>query len=190
MVLRGKATNLEAMKALLLVSCLILLFGFTRCTRGPSDSHNSWLGHYELKGYDDSGNLVFTGTISLLSIEQNHLKGQCRVTRANHAPDGLFDQQGNCESLLDGKKVDLDLAPYLDDAGLLLQGELNNGQLTGVWRLDGFVTSDALGRFEAVKKKGRWERKEVAVHSGYSVCGRFASGNFIKPGKEALCHSS
>lgn len=141
------------MKVLLLVSCLLLMFGFARCNKGPNESQNPWLGDYALKGYDESGNLVFTGTISLLSIEQNDVKGQCRVTRESNAPEGIYDKQGECGGLLQGKKVDLDLAPFMDDAGLLLQGELNDTQISGIWRLDGFVTSDPLGKFEAVKRK-------------------------------------
>jgi hypothetical protein len=110
------------------------------------------LGRYELVGHNSSGQLIFTGAISLMSLEQNHLKGQCTIVREKDAPQGLFDQNGGCEGLVDGKKVNLDLAPSLDDAGLLLEGEFDEGRITGVWKLDGFVTGNPLGKFEAVKK--------------------------------------
>jgi hypothetical protein len=110
-------------------------------------------GQYGLRGYDETGKLAFTGTISLMSLEQDHLKGQCTIARETSAPEGLFEQKGGCEGRVDGKKVSMDLAPSLDDAGLLLEGELGgDGRITGVWRLDGFVTSEPLGKFEAVKK--------------------------------------
>ena len=46
----------------------------------------------------------------------------------------------------------MDLAPLMDDAGLLLEGEITESGISGAWKLDGFVTSETLGRFEAVKK--------------------------------------
>jgi hypothetical protein len=69
------------------------------------------------------------------------------------APEGVLDERGNCEGLMDGKMVSIDSAPSLDDAGLLLEGEFNTGQITGIWRIDGFATSEPLGKFEATKKK-------------------------------------
>jgi hypothetical protein len=53
---------------------------------------------------------------------------------------------------MDGKKIDLDSAPLLDDAGLLLEGEFDGVVIRGIWKLNGFVTSEPLGKFEAVKK--------------------------------------
>jgi len=140
------------MKLLLSVSCLIVLLGFAQCNRRSTNPQSSLLGQYELRGYDDTGKLAFTGTISLMSLEQDHLKGQCTIAREKYAPEGLFEKNGGCEGLVDGKKVSMDFAPFLDDAGLLLEGELNDGRITGIWKLDGFVTSEPLGKFEAVKK--------------------------------------
>lgn len=140
------------MKFVLAVSWLILLLGFAQCNRRPTNPQSSMLGRYELVGHDSSGRLIFTGAISLVSLEQNHLKGQCMIAREKNAPEGVFDQNGNCEGLMDGKKVSMDLAPSLDDAGLLLEGEFDDGRITGVWMLDGFATSKPLGKFEAVKK--------------------------------------
>ena len=141
------------MKLLLSVSCLIVLFGFAQCNRRSTNPQSSLLGQYELIGYDDMGKLAFTGTISLISLEQDHLKGQCTIAREKYAPEGLFEKNGGCEGLVDGKKVSMDFAPFLDDAGLLLEGVLNGGRITGIWKLDGFVTSEPLGKFEAVKKE-------------------------------------
>jgi hypothetical protein len=139
------------MKTVLAVLALIFMIGM--CDRNPNDLQSSMLGRYELTGHDSSGRLLFTGTISLKTLEQNHLKGQCIIKREEGAPEGLLNQQGDCGGAFDGKKVDLDLAPSLDDAGLLLEGELNAIGISGIWRLDGFATSKPLGKFEAVKKE-------------------------------------
>lgn len=140
------------MKTVLAVSSLILLMGISQCHRYADNRQSSMLGRYEVVGHDNSGELVFTGTISLVSLEQNHLKGQCIIARQKNAPEGLFEKNGSCEGLMDGKKVSMDLAPSLDDAGLLLEGQFDDGRISGTWLLDGFVTSKPLGRFEAVKK--------------------------------------
>lgn len=132
---------------------LIFLLGFTQCNRLPSNLESSTLGNYELVGHDSSGQLIYTGTMSLVSLEQNHLKGHCTIAREKNAPEGLLDENGGCEGLLDGKMVSIDSAPSLDDAGLLLDGQFDDGRITGTWRIDGFVTSEPLGKFEAVKKR-------------------------------------
>lgn len=138
------------MKTLLFVS-LIFLMGISQCNKNAGRAENSLLGQYELSGYDNSGQLVFNGTISLESLEQNHLKGQCKIVRRQEAPAGLLDQEANCEALTNGKKLSMDFAPSLDDAGLLLEGEFDDGLISGYWMLDGFVTSEPLGRFVAVR---------------------------------------
>ena len=140
------------MKIVFLLSSLLLIAAISQCDNHSNKVSNAILGRYELAGRDNSGQLTFTGTISFVSLEQNHLKGQCKIIREQNAPEGLFEKDGNCEALMDGKKIDVDSAPLLDDAGLLLEGEFDGVAIRGIWKLDGFVTSQPLGKFEAVKK--------------------------------------
>jgi hypothetical protein len=141
------------MKTVLLLSSLLLLVvTISQCDNHSNKTDNPILGQYELTGRDNSGQLVFTGTISFVSVEQNLLKGPCKITRTPNAPEGLYDKDGNCEALMEGKKIDFDSAPQLDDGGLLLEGEFDGVAIRGVWKIDGFVTSPPLGSFEAVKK--------------------------------------
>ena len=130
---------------------LVLLTVVCQCNRCSKTAPNPLLGNYDLTAYDNSGRLVFTGTIHLETIEQNHLKGRCKIVREKNAPEYVLDQNPQCEALIDGKTIDFDLAPFMNDAGMLLEGELDGGKITGVWKLDGFFTSDALGRFQAVR---------------------------------------
>ena len=116
------------------------------------EGQNSILGRYELAGHDNAGRLVFTGTISLISLKQNLVEGQCTIVTHEPAPEGLFEKNGICEGLMDGNKLSMDMAPYLDDAGLLLEGQFDKARISGMWMLDGFVTSEPLGKFDAVKK--------------------------------------
>ena len=87
-----------------------------------------------------------------MSLEQNLVKGRCTTKWEKNAREGALDQDSICEGLIEGKVISIDSAPYMDDAGLLLDGQFNDGRITGTWRIDGFVTSPPLGKFEAVKK--------------------------------------
>lgn len=140
------------MKQLLALSALIFVMGSSYCDRRQTRPQSSVLGQYELSAHDNSGRLIFTGTISLTSLEQNHLKGQCTIVREKNVPASLRDESASCEGMMEGKTVTIDSAPSLDDAGLLFEGQFNDGRITGVWRVDGFATSPPLGKFEAVKK--------------------------------------
>lgn len=125
----------------------------SQCGTHRNKNTNPILGTYELAGRDHKGQRAFAGTISFVSIEQNHLKGPCKITWQQNAPEGLLDKDGNCEAMMDGNKISFDSAPSLDDAGLLLEGEFDGVTIRGNWMIDAFVTSQALGKFEAVKKQ-------------------------------------
>jgi hypothetical protein len=110
------------------------------------------LGRYELKGHDHAGRLIFTGIISLTSLEQNDLKGECKVVKATEAFAGAVDKDGPCEGVVAGKNVTLDLAPQLADGGLIFEGQFDDGRITGIWMFETFAGSRPLGKFEAIKK--------------------------------------
>jgi hypothetical protein len=142
------------MKLIPALTLLILVaMAFAQCNRCFGIRKSPMLGLYEVAGYDTSGRLTFTGAISLMSLEQNLAKGRCRIKwKKNARDDGALDQDGICEGLIEGKAISIDSTPYMDDAGLLLDGQFNDGRITGTWRIDGFATSPPLGKFEAVKK--------------------------------------
>lgn len=131
---------------------LILVMGFSQCNRCPS-SQSPMLGRYEIVGHDTSGRLIFTGVISLISLEQNHLKGRCTIKWDKNASRGLPDEDSGCEGLIEGKVISIDSAPSIDDAGLILEGQFSDARITGIWWVDGFATTKPLGKFEAVQRK-------------------------------------
>ena len=81
------------MKRGFLVSSLLLLVAVSQCDTLSNKTSNPLLGRYELAGRDNSGRLAFTGTISFMSLEQNHLKGQW--------PSGW----GNCMEFVGSAKI-------------------------------------------------------------------------------------
>jgi hypothetical protein len=136
---------------LAVLSLLVLLF-CTQCSRQPVAPQNPLLGRYALSGYDDSGQLIFTGEISFESIERNTVKGQYKLVKEKNAPEALYDQNSAFEGSIDGKKLSLDLAPSMDDGGMLVDGEFDGGRITGDFLFDSFVGARRFARFEAVKR--------------------------------------
>ena len=151
---RGKYIEVvTTMKLITRLTLLILVTGFVQCNRRPASRQSPMLGVYDVAGHDSAGRLIFTGAISLSSLDQNHLKGRCIIKWEQNAPNGVLDEDGGCEGSIEGKVISIDSAPSMDDAGLLLDGPFNDGRITGTWRIEGFATSPPLGKFEAVKKK-------------------------------------
>jgi hypothetical protein len=134
------------------VLVITLVMCVCQCSRNTTKPQSPLLGRYTLTAHDNSGQVAFTGSISVTSLDQNHLKGQCAIVREKTAPNGLLDQNSLCEALVEGTAVSFDLAPMMDDAGILLDGQFNEGRISGIWRIDGFATSPPMGKFEAVKK--------------------------------------
>ena len=154
MVPGGK--DIKVVKNIKLISgltVLTLVMGFAQCNRCPGIRQSPILGLYEVAAHDRSGRLIFTGAISLSSLEQNLVKGRCTIKWEKNAPDNFLDEDGDCEGLIEGKDISIDTAPALDDAGLLLEGQLNDDRITGIWKVESFATSPPLGKFEAVKKR-------------------------------------
>jgi hypothetical protein len=136
-----------------ILAALILLTGFAGC-RGSS-SRSALIGRYELQGQDRWGRRAFTGSILLTSIDQKIFKGRCTIEREKDTQEGLVDQTPLCEASVDGKKVTIDLAPSMDDGGLLFEGEYDGTQIRGVWMFDSHAGSQPQGKFVAVKKGPR-----------------------------------
>lgn len=139
------------MKTLLSLLSLILLIGVANCNRYESPAR-SILGQYEFVAHDNSGQRAFTGTISLTSLDQNHVNGQCKVIREKDAAPSILDQTPICQGLIDGKKVTIDFAPFLDDGGLIFEGEISEDRMSGLWMFKTIAGTQPQGKFEAVKK--------------------------------------
>lgn len=139
------------MKIPLAVFSLLVLLLSAQCSRQPAAPQNPLLGRYALSGYDDSGQLIFTGEISFESIEQNNVKGQYKLVKKKNAPEALYDNNAAFEGSIDGKKLSLDLAPFMDDGGMLVEGEIDGGRITGDFLFDSIVGARRFARFEAVK---------------------------------------
>ena len=78
------------MKTGFLVVSVLLLMAISQC-HNTNKTSNPILGQYELAARDNSGQPAFSGTILFVSLDQNHLKGQCKIIREKNAPNGLLE---------------------------------------------------------------------------------------------------
>ena len=135
---------------IILLSSLLLLLGLSDCHRSPNQS--SLIGKYELQGHDYSSKLIFNGAIVLTSLENDEVKGSCKVVKVAETFRGSVNTDGPCEGKVSGNKITLYLAPGLSDAGVELEGHWGNGRITGTWRIDSMTGGRTFGTFEAVKQ--------------------------------------
>lgn len=138
------------MKALVRLLLIMLLLSTANCRRANPTA--SILGSYDLIGYNSSGQRVFTGIVSLTSQAQNLIEGQCTLVREKDAGPAIVDQQPHCQAELKGKKITVDFGPYLDDGGMIFEGEIVGDRISGVWMFETFAGNQPGGKFEAVKK--------------------------------------
>ena len=134
---------------LIALSCVIVI---SQCGHLPKDS-GSILGQYDIVAHDNAGRRAFTGTISLTALEQTGASGQCKIVRDSGAAETILDQSPRCQAVMNGENITIDLAPSLDDGGLILEGKRSRGQISGSWRFKSISGGSPQGKFEAAKKE-------------------------------------
>ncbi len=136
---------------MIVLSSLMLLLAFGSCSR--SRGHSSLVGKYDLQGHDYAGQLIFKGTISFTDLNNNQVKGNCKVVKVAQTFRGAVDKKdGPCEGEVSGNKITLDLAPGLSDAGLVFEGQWTDARIDGTWRIESFLGGKTFGTFEAIKQ--------------------------------------
>jgi hypothetical protein len=136
---------------IMVVLLLVILVGIGYC--GHSRNQKPLVGNYDLQGRDYSGKLIFNGAIRITSFENMELNGTCKVVELDHRFEGAVNKNnGPCEGKVSGDEITLDLAPDLDDGGLVFEGHWNESRITGTWMIESVLGGERLGTFEAVKR--------------------------------------
>lgn len=119
------------------------------------------LGDYQYTSYDDKGDKVVEGRISITSSEprrigpdeQTQLKGNWdlkKVGKQEHI--GLQEGKGDLTGTLDKGDIYLNLNPNIDDANVILQGRIDGKRFHGNWSFNGYAGPVSKGKFEAMKQ--------------------------------------
>lgn len=129
---------------------LVILMGFNHCSR--SRNQNPLVGKYDLQGHDYSGKLIFHGAISFTSVENDEVKGICKVVKVEQAFRGAVEKDGPCEARVSGDKITIYLSPSLSDAGVVFDGNWNAGNIAGTWRIESLLGGKTYGTFDAKRQ--------------------------------------
>jgi hypothetical protein len=140
------------MKTLVNVLIVAMLSAFGFCGVAPRPAP---LDKYDIQGYDFSGNLIFKGAIELIVLERGEVNGQCRLQKVSTTFKGAVDKKdGPCRGSVSGEDIVLDLAPDLDDAGVVFKGRWNEHYIEGTWQVDSFAGDKTFGTFKATRIAG------------------------------------
>jgi len=119
------------------------------------------VGDYQYTSYDDKGDKVVEGRLSITSVEkrrvgseeQTQIKGNWELKKAGKQ-ERIGGQVGSGEligSILKGE-IYIDLNPNMSDANVNLRGTIEGKRFHGTWSFDGYAGSLSHGTFEATKK--------------------------------------
>lgn len=120
------------------------------------------VGDYQYTGYDDKGEKMVEGRLSITSVENVRigsedtiqLKGNWELKEiGKHEHIGEQVGSGNLVgTLLKEGELDLNLNPNISDANVYLRGTIEGRRFHGTWRFNGYAGTLTSGKFEAIRK--------------------------------------
>jgi hypothetical protein len=119
------------------------------------------IGDYQYTSYDDKGDKVVQGRISITSSEvvrigseqKTQLKGNWELKKLGSQDHiGMQEGKGDLIGTLDNSQIIIDLNPGTADANVVLQGKADVKGFRGTWSFNGYAGSLAKGKFEAIKQ--------------------------------------
>jgi hypothetical protein len=119
------------------------------------------LGDYDYTSYDEKGDKVVQGRISITSSElrrigseqTTQLKGNWELKKVgNQEHIGMQEGKGELIGSLDKGEIYLNLNPNISDANVVLRGKIEGKRFHGTWSFIGYAGPTIKGTFEALKK--------------------------------------
>jgi hypothetical protein len=119
------------------------------------------VGDYDYTSYDEKGDKVVQGRISITSSEprrigseqSTQLKGNWELKKVGNQ-EHIGRQEGNGELIgsIDKGEIYLNLNPNISDANVVLRGKIEGKRFHGTWSFIGYAGPTIKGKFEAFKK--------------------------------------
>jgi hypothetical protein len=119
------------------------------------------VGDYQYRSYDDKGDKVVEGRISITSAElrrigseeQTQLKGNWELKKVGKQEHiGMQEGKGDLIGSLDKGEIYLNLNPNVDDANVILRGKIEGKRFHGTWSANGYAGPVIKGKFEATRQ--------------------------------------
>jgi len=129
----------------------------------PEQNKSPLIGDYHYSSYDQKGDRVVEGTLSITSVERKRIyadevtevKGTWKLEKVGKQ-ERIGMQEGTGElvgSIKDGELI-INLNPNVDDANVYLRGRVEGKRYRGTWSFRGYAGTISEGTFEAQKKVG------------------------------------
>ena len=119
------------------------------------------IGDYDYISYDEKGDKVVAGRISITSSEPRRigsqqttqLKGDWKLKKVGkQQPIGDQVGKGDLIGSLDKGEIYLNLNPNISDANVLLRGTIDGKRFHGTWSFNGYTGPIIKGKFEATRR--------------------------------------
>jgi hypothetical protein len=119
------------------------------------------VGDYQYRSYDDKGDKVVEGRISITSTElrrigseeQTQLKGNWELKKVGTQEHiGMQEGKGDLIGSLNKGEIYLNLNPNVDDANVILRGKIEGKRFYGTWSANGYAGPVIKGKFEATRQ--------------------------------------
>lgn len=119
------------------------------------------IGDYHYVSYDQKGERVVEGTLSITSVEKKRInsdevtevKGTWQLRKVG-SQERIGNQEGTGEfigSVIEGE-LSLNLNPNISDANVYVRGRVEGKRYQGRWSFRGYAGTLSEGTFEALKK--------------------------------------
>lgn len=110
-------------------------------------------GAYAYSGFDSTGRLIVTGSLTLDLDNPAEVTGTWHL-QANGNPQNIGPQTGDGQLLggMSGTNLHVNLNPNQNDNNVFLNGVLFGGTYRGEWTYSGFAGTLNQGTFEAVQR--------------------------------------
>ena len=143
---------------LITLSCYVLACSIAK----PVDAQKPFpLGDYQYTSYDEKGDKVVEGRVSITSTEQRRigseestqLKGNWELKKVG-AQETIGGQVGSGDLIatINKNDVDINLNPNISDANVYLRGKIDGKRFHGTWTFSGYAGPVSTGKFEATRK--------------------------------------
>jgi hypothetical protein len=144
--------------SMLTLGCLVVACSVARTADGAKPFP---VGDYDYTSYDEKGDKVVQGIISITSSElrrigseqKTQLKGNWDLKKIGKQ-EKIGNQEGTGALIgsIENGEIYLDLNPNMSDANVVLRGKIDGKRFHGTWSFNGYAGPISKGTFEAVRK--------------------------------------
>ncbi|GAB4181280.1 MAG: hypothetical protein Kow00108_17940 [Calditrichia bacterium] len=138
------------MKIKISILALWLFFLFISCETNTDSLMEAPSGTYSYQGWDSTGVLIVTGSLSFTSLDSGSVSGTWELTNLHQREDiGIQNGTGQFEGFITNNTIDINLQPNNADHNVILTGSISKNKIEGFWKWVTFTGITNKGPFLA-----------------------------------------